>query len=191
MAFQDWKALSGRTNAGAEVVLRWFHPDDIDLCGKWANDQELRKVLSIEYPVGYVEMQKWLEKVASPPDSNPAELHLGIQVEGILVGSCGLHDISGIHRHANIGIFIGEASYRGCGVALIAYQLLIRFAFTEMNLERLRAEVDADNQASHRLHLRAGFEQVGCVPDWHFKSGHYQNEIIYFLSRERWQSLDQ
>lgn len=188
MSYRDWQPLVGRTPGGLEVVLRRLHQDDLDLCGQWINQPAMRQVLRVDYPVSHKEEQLWIDRVTGPLPLNPTELALGISVQGQLVGSVGLHDISGRHRHAMIGILIGDQTWRGQGIGLMAYQLLHDYAFGELNLEALQAQVYGQNQASQRLHRRAGYSQVGCIPRWYFKAGDYQDLLIYHLFRTTWQA---
>lgn len=189
MSHADWKSLAGSTPTGLEVSLRRLHIDDIDLCGQWINTPEFRQVLRVDYPVGFQEEKAWLDRVSGPLPTNPSELQLGICANGTLVGCCGLHGISQRHRHAEIGILIGDNSMRGQKIGMVVYKLLHQFAFGELNLEALCAHVYGHNEASQKLHDTTGYNLVGKVPRWYFKAEEYRDLLIYHLSREKWKSV--
>lgn len=185
MSHRDWKPLSGLTKTGVEVVLRRLHLDDVDDLGRWINQPEIRQLLSVDYPASYQQELDFIERATKRLD-NPTEIPLAICAEGTLVGAAGLHDISLRHRHAIVGLFIGDKTWRGQGIGRTVYRLLIEFAFNELNLQALRADVYEHNHASQELHLRTGFTQVGCIPKWYFKAGQYQDFLTYHLSQETW-----
>lgn len=189
MSHFDWKPLVGITASGTEVVLRRLHADDLDSCGKWINTIELRQVLRVDYPVSFVEEKAWIDRVSGQLGPNPSELQLAICVNGKLVGCCGLHSISQRHRHAEIGILIGDDSMRGQKIGTVAYKLLHQFAFGELNLEALCAHVYGQNEASQKLHTTTGYDLVGRIPRWYFKAEEYRDLHIYHLSREKWKQM--
>jgi len=186
MSAQNWKPLVGKTAKGQELVLRRYCPEDLDLVGSWINTPEMRSKLSVEYPISLKEEGTYLEKAMAPLGSNPTEIHLAICLEGAIIGGCGLHEISSKHRRAVVGLYIGNQELRGLGIGSEVYRLLAEFAFKEMNLESLRADVYEHNVASQRLHERMGFQLVGRIPKWFFREGEYRDVFIYYLSREMW-----
>jgi RimJ/RimL family protein N-acetyltransferase len=52
---------------------------------------------------------------------------------------------------------------QGRGLASTALKLIEDYAFTQLGLHRLQADVDPDNSASLSLFLRAGFEREGLL----------------------------
>ncbi len=58
------------------------------------------------------------------------------------------------------GLFFDEASPKGKGYATEAYRLLADYAFEDLGLERLSAQVIAYNKASLRLHEKLGYVEV-------------------------------
>lgn len=191
MSYLDWKPLVGKTTAGIEVVLRRLHLDDLDAAGRWINSEEIRQVLRVDYPVSFIEEKSWIDRVSGSLGPNPSELPLAICANGQHVGSCGLHEISMRHRHANVGLLIGESEMRGKGIGKVVYALLHRFAFDEMNLEGLCAQVYGHNIPSQRLHDATGYDLAGRIPEWMFKAGEYQDLLIYHLSRKKWKNHQQ
>jgi RimJ/RimL family protein N-acetyltransferase len=76
------------------------------------------------------------------------------------VGSVSIWDIDPLHHHAMISYWMGPAG-RGRGLATHAVGLLAGWAFHELGLERLSAEVELENHASQRLAERCGFVREG------------------------------
>lgn len=68
-----------------------------------------------------------------------------------------------VHRNPDapwyeMGIVL-EAKYRGKGYATEALQLLLQYAFEEMNAKALHNDFEAERSAAVRIHLAAGFTE--------------------------------
>jgi len=86
------------------------------------------------------------------------------------IGTCGFNSIEPINRHAEIG---GEMDtyYWGKGIAQEAFQEILRFGITEMNLLTIEAKVAPDNRGAIFLLEKAGF-----VKEAHFKNRVFHRE---------------
>lgn len=192
MAFQDTVFLLGKTVDSTKVTLRPLSLQDKDRCSKWINDPSLRPYLPpILYPMSYEAEEKWLEAITKPLGQNPEDIFWAICTETDHIGVISLNNISLVHRHAITGMFIGEKNLRGKGIGPAAKEMVITYAFDELNLEHLRAEVLSTNQPSRSMQDKCGYEEVGCIPKWYFKAGKHQDLIIYYLSRAKWRELQQ
>lgn len=178
--------LEGQTPSGERVALRALDEGDIDRCLKWINDPELRPVLLATFPISAGAERQWLESVTQPVGANPENLVFAIVVDGQHVGNAGIHRISSVHRHAITGLMIGEKEFRGRKIGPTAKRLLIRYAFTELNLETLRADVFEGNAPSIRMQEACGYTLAGRLPRWVFKDGRWKDILLYVLSREDW-----
>jgi RimJ/RimL family protein N-acetyltransferase len=69
-----------------------------------------------------------------------------------------------------IGYMVAPAA-RGRGTAVRAVELLTRWAFDELSLERLQLRIDVANLASERVAERAGYRREGVLRNAHFKDG--------------------
>ena len=67
--------------------------------------------------------------------------------------------------------------------------LLIEYAFTNLNLHQLYANISTENAASTALFTKFGFEKIGVKKDWTFVKGVYKDEAIFQLINTEWPSL--
>ena len=189
MSYQDWVSMSGTTSSGVLVTLRPLHIDDVDAIGRWRNLEEMRQLLCVDYPISYERICEWVQNAISNKDVNPAHIPLAICVDGQFVGCCGLHGISLRHRHATFGIYIGDEKFRKGGVGGAVYRMLLNYAFLELDLRLVCAYVYGNNQPSKAFHLKMGFIQVGCIPEFEYRDGEYQDFLTYCISKEKWLAL--
>jgi RimJ/RimL family protein N-acetyltransferase len=143
------------------VTLRPLDIDDLELTYAWHAD------LGIEIASGWGRRQalstfrqRFEALLASPPQEHRI---FGIEVEKKLIGRIDLSLIDAANRHAMIGFFIGAPEFRGRGHAKTAIRLLLDYAFTVENLDRVHAQVYGFNARSRRLLQSAGFTAEGVL----------------------------
>ena len=67
-----------------------------------------------------------------------------------------------------------------------ATSTLLRFAFEELGLHRVEADVDPRNEASIRLLQRLGFQREGYLRERYFVGEEISDTIFYGLLRREW-----
>lgn len=75
-----------------------------------------------------------------------------------VLGAVGLHAVSRARRRGEIGYWTAPWA-RGRGVATEALALLSRWALEDLGLRRLDLYAEPENEASHGVAERAGFER--------------------------------
>ncbi len=100
-----------------------------------------------------------------------------------LIGTAALYEIDRTHRRGMIGYSLSP-SMQGHGYARDALQLLIGFAWTTLDLQRLEADTDPENGASRRLLERLGFRLEGSMRKRWFVHGVWHDASWYGLLRE-------
>jgi len=78
----------------------------------------------------------------------------------VVIGTCTLASLNYENRRAELGFALARA-YWGLGYINEILQILLRFAFLEMQLRRLTADTDPNNQPSIRTLERLGFRREG------------------------------
>lgn len=125
---------------GRLVRLRAFEQSDLDANHAFVNDYAtLRDMLAgMPLPASYEDERRWLDQQSS---YTRGEYQFAVEDGGgDLVGRCGLTRVDWKNRLGEIGMMIG-APYRGRGYGTEALGLLCDFAFSEMNLHKLKVSV--------------------------------------------------
>ena len=107
---------------------------------------------------------------------------------GRVVGTCTIWRVDRTHRRAEIGFALGRRHW-GKGFAAEAVGALITFAFEQLNLHRLEADVDPRNDRSLRLLERQGFKREGYLRERYHVDGEIQDAIVLGLLRSDWGPL--
>ena len=69
-----------------------------------------------------------------------------------------------------------------------ALQALLGFAFTDLDLHRLEADIDPRNGASAAALVRLGFREEGLLRERWIVAGEVSDSQLYGLLRREWQS---
>ena len=102
-----------------------------------------------------------------------------------VIGTCTLLNIDLTHQRAELGIALARSAW-GCGYATEALELLVGFAFRTLDLHRLEADIDPENERSLRLFESQGFAREGHLRErWHHL-GELRDTILLGLLRREW-----
>lgn len=110
---------------------------------------------------------------------NNYPVFVAVNDSGEVVGWSSLnryHDRKGYQFTTENSIYVA-ADHRGFGIGKLLMPPLIDGA-RERGFHAILAGIDAENQASIRLHARFGFEKVACFREVGFKFGRWLN-VIY------------
>jgi len=169
---------------GDRVRLRAIEREDIPRFLRWLNDPEVIHFLTIYIPMSRDEEERWFEQQLQ----DRSKKILAIETEtGEHIGNVGLEDVDWKNRLATLGIVIGEKKFWGKGYGTAAIRALLRFAFEEMNLNRVHLTVFDYNERARRCYRRCGFIEEGVARQAHFSRGQYHDLVWMSILREEWE----
>lgn len=160
------------------LYLREVRPDDVN--GRyyaWMNDPEVTRFLesrfhpnSIESLRGYV-----TERLS---DRTSVFLAIVLKDGDRHIGNIKIGPINWIHRHADIGLLIGEKDTWGKGFATEAIQAVAAYGFGILNLHKLTAGCYDTNDGSARAFVKAGFAIEGRRTQHFYSDGRYVDMVL-------------
>jgi len=114
-------------------------------------------------------------------------IQLGIerQDDATLIGTCTLFHFHTQSRRAELGYALGRP-YWGQGLMHEALQRLLGYAFDDLNLHRLEADIDPRNEASARTLARLGFVKEGFLRERWIVADVISDSVVYGLLRREW-----
>ena len=170
--------------AGEHVILRAFERDDAERCYRWMNDPNIVRTLKSRYPIAFQNEIEWLDR-AMHVSVGDSERHFAIERKDdrAHIGNASIHAIEWVSRTASFGLFIGEPSAWNRGFGSDAIRTLVRFAFEEMNLRKLRIEVFEYNERAKHVLEAQGFVQEGRLRQEFYREGTYHDIVILSIFR--------
>lgn len=114
-------------------------------------------------------------------------LQLGLErtADHTLMGTCTLFEINHQCRRAEIGYAMGRP-YWGQGYMHEALQRWVQYAFEDLNLNRLEADIDPRNAASAKALQRLGFQKEGTMRERWIVGDEVSDTEFYGLLRHDW-----
>jgi [ribosomal protein S5]-alanine N-acetyltransferase len=108
--------------------------------------------------------------------------------DGAIVGFLNLSEIvRGGFKNAYLG-YGGVAAYAGQGYMTEAMRLLLRKAFTQLDLHRIEANIQPGNARSIALVRRCGFELEGFSPRYLKIGGRWRDHERWAIRSESWRA---
>jgi ribosomal-protein-alanine N-acetyltransferase len=106
--------------------------------------------------------------------------------DGAIVGSINLSQVfRGGFQNAYLGYYIGQR-YAGRGYMTEALRLMLRYAFSQLKLHRVEANIQPGNVASIALVRRAGFVREGYSRRYLKIGGRWRDHERWALIAEEW-----
>lgn len=168
---------------GKNVVLRAISMKDANLLMELINDAETEKMLGgSSFPVSLEGQEKWIAAQTGRTDVLRCIVALKENEEGI--GTVILSDIDTKNGVAQVHIKMDKQRGRGKGYGSDALNTIVNYAFGEMRLNCIYADVLEYNTVSQKLFEKCGFHRDGVLRSRVFKGGRYINEVSYSRLKE-------
>lgn len=172
---------------GKKVILRAIEEDDLELLRDMVNDSEIENlVVGWSIPVSKQAQKNWFDR--SKNDHN----NIRVIIEDKENGSVGMANIVNIdwkNRVAFHGIKISSKASRGKGIGTDAVMAIMRYAFDELQLNRLDGAIIDYNIPSKKLYSKCGWKDEGVKRKYIYKNGKYHDLIILGILKEEYYEL--
>jgi RimJ/RimL family protein N-acetyltransferase len=163
-------------------------PDDHALFARWSEQDGYQRGFDNDpaRPISAEAHAEWERPFLQAPNS--FIFRLRTLDDDRLIGVGALGDVQWVHRTAMLGLAIGDPDYRGRGYGSDAVQLLLRYAFEELNLSKVWLSTIAFNVPAQRTFERAGFVREGVQRSMIERDGRRFDLLLYGLLRQEWLS---
>jgi RimJ/RimL family protein N-acetyltransferase len=173
---------------GTIVNLRAPELEDLDRNTRWINDREVTRYLSARYEMSHLAEEGWLRDVVSKPMAYDRVFYAIETKEGQHIGNINLFKAQPEEQKCELGIMIGEKMHWSKGYGTDALRTLVRFAFDEMNMQRVELTVYHFNDRGQAAYRKAGFVEEGRRRDAIYTEGAYHDLIVMSVLRDGWPS---
>ncbi len=175
--------------SGQFVRLSAYDPEEMGKAySRWNRNSEYFRLLnSSSRPMQSPKMAaKWMEEEVG--EMSPASYYFTIRTleDDKLIGELGLDVVDWSGRDAFVGLGIGETEYWSKGYGTDVMNILLRFAFTEINLKRVTLTVFGYNPRAIRSYEKAGFQHEGRLRKALNKEGKRWDMLYMGILREEW-----
>ncbi len=170
------------TLTGDRVYLRALEPEDLELLYAIENDESVWEVSQTQTPYSRFLIKQYLEN-CHKDIYEVKQLRLVIVThQNEAVGFVDLFDFDPKNNKVGLGVLILDHE-RGKNYGEEALRLLIAYAFNNLYVHQLYANVLEDNIPSINLFKKLGFQSSALKKDWVQEAGVYKNEYLFQLIR--------
>lgn len=178
---------------GKYVRLSAFDPEELSKAfPRWNRNSEYTRLLNASpRPLQSSKAAaKWMEEEIG--EQSPAGYYFSIRTleDDKLIGELGLDVVHWNGRDAFVGLGIGETEYWSKGYGTDIMNVLLRFAFLEVNLQRVTLTVFEYNPRAIRSYEKAGFRHEGRKRLALNRAGKRWDELYMGILREEWLELN-
>lgn len=175
--------------AGRFVRLSAFDPEEMSKAfPRWNRNSEYFRLLnSSGQPLQSSKAAlKWMEKEVNELEVDVYLFSIRTLTDDKLIGELALDVVNWSAGDAFVGLGIGETEYWGKGYGTDVMNVLLRFAFTEVNLRRVTLSVFEYNPRAIRSYEKAGFRHEGRIRNVLNKEGRRWDILYMGILREDW-----
>lgn len=159
------------------IFVEWF-AGDIGM---------MRNLGALAYPFTLEDEEKWFEDLANRKDNYHFTIHT--LADDTLIGSCSLMDMDWRSRHCKLGIMIGREDYRNRGFGSDVMRVLLKYAFLELNLNRVGLNVFSYNERGLAVYKKVGFQVEVVERAKIARDGQRHDDITMGILRREWEAL--
>ncbi|NLJ91422.1 MAG: GNAT family N-acetyltransferase [Clostridiales bacterium] len=173
---------------GKFVTLRAMELEDQDMLREMINDPEIEKMVGgYSFPISKVQQNRWFE--ANSNNNSNIRLIIETEEDGA-IGFANLVDIDWKNRRAFHGIKIANKQFRSRGIGTDTVMAIMKYAFEELNLNRLEGTIIEYNKPSLKLYCdKCGWKIEGTKRKAVFKGNEYHDEYVLGILKEDYLEL--
>lgn len=170
------------TLTGNTIYLRALEPEDLEFVYAIENNESVWEVSNTQTPYSRFLIRQYLEN-AHQDIYEAKQLRMAICLKNSFeaIGLIDLFDFDPKNNRAGVGILISNESNRNKGVGSEALALIINYAFEQLQLHQLYANIGSDNEISLQLFTKFGFQKIGTKKDWIKVNNNYNDELLFQL----------
>lgn len=163
---------------GHKVFIRAVEEEDLPDIHKWSNDFELMELF--DFKINFINYDALIQKV-SADESREDQISFTIAENETKrpVGKCMLTEIDYSNKRCLCSLYIGDMESREMGYGTEAMQLLMKFVFEDLNLNRLGLWVFDFNKRAIKSYKKCGMKVEGIMREGVFRDGKYHD--VYFM----------
>jgi RimJ/RimL family protein N-acetyltransferase len=179
--------LGGKTRAldGERVQLRRHDPKNYGLYAEWYGDPEIWHLTSwAKTPLGRSAVKRLFEERELSTTDDSFAIHL--RGERKPVGVISLMNVSEANQSADLSVIVGPPDDRSHGYGAEAIEMIVRYAFDELGLNRVGLSVFDFNGTAISTYERLGFEHEGRLRRAVKREDGFHDALLMSALRDEW-----
>lgn len=160
------------------ITIRDFEEDDIQFKVDIINNSLNNTFLHYDLPLEYEKTLQWFKN-----KNTNNRLDCTIEYNDKVCGFIGLLDIDKKNNKAEYYICV-DYSYSGKGIGTESSKLLLKYAFDNLNINKIYLYTEENNKNAQHLFEKIGFHKEGLLKDDIKNNGEFVNRVYYGIWKE-------
>lgn len=176
---------------GDKIRFAAFDADkDPEIFSKWTHDPEYLRMLESDpaRPLSPFHIKKKFEEMEKEAHQGFYYFVMKNKEDDRTIGFAHIHWIEWNHGNAHLTMGIGSPDDRHKGYGTEAMQMMLRYAFEELNLYRLTLNTFEYNTIAQAFLVKNGWQQEVCRREAIYRDGRYWDALTYGILAEEWVS---
>ncbi len=189
MTIESNNMISKDVLKGSLVRLAPFKADDAEQMSRWTEDYDYLRRMDTDWAVPDTVDQFREKDRRGSRGKNSVEFRLRTIEDDQLIGFVALHSVEWNNQACLMAIGIGHPDYRSKGYGTDALQLILQYAFLELNLNRVGLDVIEYNERAVRAYEKVGFKREGSMRAAVLRDNRSYDRLILGILRSEWLEL--
>jgi RimJ/RimL family protein N-acetyltransferase len=173
---------------GTKVYLTSLTRQDMPVVAEWYQNAEFLRLF--ESGPAYPKTEEALIRQMEEDEKSKRDFPFAVRLaeNGLLIGLVVIDGVEWNNRVGGLALGLGNPAYWGKGYGFEAAQLVLTFAFNELNLHRIQLGVFGYNKRAIALYEKLGFQKEGAYREYILRDGRRFDMYLYGLLRPEWES---
>ncbi|MCX6760752.1 MAG: GNAT family protein [Candidatus Nealsonbacteria bacterium] len=170
-----------------KIGLRKLKSSDASFISNSAKNKDVTRYTHIiQQPFNLVRAKKFIKKTQQDIKEKMAyEFGIELREKKELIGTINFLNINKKNKNSEIGIWISK-EYWGQGLAKEALNLMLKFGFEKLKLERIQARVLHRNILAQNLFKKLGFKLEGKLRRKTYFKNKWYDDLVYGILRKEY-----
>ncbi len=154
-----------------------LNEDHVEQVRLWRNLDHVAKYMINDQKITSEQQRSWFNKVKN----DLTKKYFVILIDDNPVGLVNFINMDQSNKTADWGFYIGNIYYLSRGFGIKIMRMAIEYAFNDLGLRSVNAEIIANNSISIYLHKKLGFIERGVIKGKIEKNGKLHDIMIFRL----------
>jgi RimJ/RimL family protein N-acetyltransferase len=169
---------------GKLIKLTAVRDSDAEEMARWQENSDYLRKVDTDFAVP--KSVEFMREHDRSKGSGNIEFRLRTIEDDKLIGFVALHSMEWNNQACLLAIGIGNPEYRGKGYGTESLNLILHYAFYELNLNRVGLDVISYNLPAIKAYERAGFIVEGQMRKAVLRDGKQYDRVIMGILHEEW-----
>ena len=169
---------------GNKVDLKPYEPADAEIMYHGHNDPDVREAMFFYYPVSRDEAENRIAVMAEKEKA--ISFMIVDKSDGKTIGQTALVRPDWVSRAVTFYILLLDKSFWGRGLGREATELVLRYAFEELNLNRVQLHVNTENARARKVYEDMDFKVEGTLRQAMYKKNQYYDFFVMSILRDEY-----